>query len=499
MKRLLLFALLLGACGGVTPPKPPPTPPPTPPPPQMPPLAVQGNQFKPLVLGTSTTHDGWPYEGKATVDAVVAAHLNYVAGRLPFGPDDRPGYEKYMRVAGKATVYPKSHWGSLKVRSLLSKRGVKLPAVAPVYDLSKFNPAFDAALVQAVDYALSRGVYYEEDTLDGWWKKHSELSMETRAGNNIQGVDVGYCSDTQVPALNTFDDALLRHVVKLIGARPNVVWQAPGNEINFCTPIKAWVDTVIATIRDEEAKNGYAPRLIIVGTQGPEFSYPAGTAGSYHTDTPQPSRAWAVEINEFFPQAQAVYLAHLQGARAAGTVMHSWCDDNPHGGAWDDPAWLAECADTLTKIGGIPPPLPCTFPCPAGPECSVIEVCRPCSPPIPGNPMWDGDFGRAVEAVIAANPGWMQGRHLIGGNNQDPTPQQPNPPHPWGAEVRQKFYAAVVVQLASVGKCAVTREDAVEMSEDSVHDEEFHVIALGSGDVAGPANQYGFKSRSRRP
>jgi hypothetical protein len=234
-------------------------------------------------------------------------------------------------------------------------------------------------------------------------------------------------------------------------------------------------------VRDEEVRRGYPKHLFGSLSENDAIDQQVDFA-SFHKDQPLVARAYPIQVNEFFPQAQARYLSNLQIARASGTVYHYWHDDNPSGGPWDVPTWEAEWTDTMAKMGKPAPPLPCTFPCPTGAECTVIEVCRPCTPPIPGNPLWDGDFGKATEQVLTANPTRFQGRHLIG-----------------GAANAQWLYQAIVAQLMAKGICAVAREDAVELSEDSIHDEEMHVLAFGSGDVAGPANQYGFKSRSRRP
>jgi hypothetical protein len=498
MKRVLCLLLLLGACGGVTPPKPPPTPPPTPPPPQMKPLAVQGNQFVPPILGSITTHHNWPLLDPDALDKIAAAGLNYTDFRLPFSADDRPGYEAYMRTSAmspwrwtRTSTWDKTEPPDQKLRvpaslARVAHRGIKLPAVAPVFDLTRFNPAFWKLLHDRAAYAQAKGIYVLVDLVDGWWLKHSELPHYWHAGNNTQGVNLGYCTDAMAAPQPTHE-AWLRHVVDSVGDLPNVIWQ-DGNELNFCNPTESWVLGLKAIVRDEESKRGFIHHLFGSLSENPTIDAQVDFA-SFHKDQPVAARAYPIQVNEFFPQAQAVYLNNLQTARSAGTVYHYWHDDNPGGGAWDDPAWEAEWTNTMAKMGKPTPPLPCTFPCPAGPECSVLEICRNCTPPIGGDkgPSWVGDVDQAVRVVQDARPELFQGQHLINGNA----------PEPLGNATRQAFFLMVVAQLSRQGVCAVAREDAVEVSKDSVNDEEYHLIFQRTGDIIGAINA--FKTRSHRP
>jgi hypothetical protein len=447
---LFLLALLTG-CPGPKPPTPP-SPPPTPPP-QMKFLAVLGNQFSPPILGSTSTHCDWPLSTPACLDQIAAAHLNFTDFRPSYALDSRPNFEAYLRVPGTQT-----------------------------FDLTKWNPSWWTLQHDRAAYAASKGIYVLTSPYDWWWQCHEELAgVYWRKGNNIQGVDTGHCGDGQGTSIPPVMDAWIRKTVDNLGDLPNVFWD-DGNEAFKGRLSPAFVTLLRVTIQDEEKKRGFARHIF--GTQSANLQIEAMVDFASRHDTAIPAaRSYPIQVNEYTPECPALYLGNLAAARSAHIYRHFWFDDNCTGGAWDDPAWLTQWAPTLMEMGGVQPfPSGCTFPCPTGAECSVIEVCRPCTPPIPGSPKWDGDFGAATEAVLAANPTRFQGRHLIG-----------------GAANAQWLYQAIVAQLASKGICAVPREDAVELSEDSVHDEEFHVLAFGSGDVAGPANQYGFKSRSRRP
>jgi hypothetical protein len=455
-----LIAILAGVGCVHKPPTPIPTPSPkpTPSPSTMKPLAVLGNQFSPPILGSITTHHNWPLLDLDALDKIAAAGLNYTDFRLPFGFDDRANYEAYLRAPS----------GGL----------------TQVFDLTKFNPAFWGLLHDRVAYAQSKGVYVLVDLIDGWWLKHAELSHQWRKSNNINGVDLGYCSDTQ-SAPQPIHEAWIRHVVDSVGDQPNVIWQ-DGNELSFCNPSATWVVVMRAIVQDEEAKRGFVRHIFGSLSENDSIDQKVDFA-SFHKDAPIAARSYPIQINEFSPKNQSSYLSFLVACKASGITCHYWHDDNPSGGAWDDPAWEAEWTDTMLKMGKPSPPPTCAFPCPSGSECSAFDVCRNCSPQIPGDPLWVGDFGRAVADIQAANPNWFTGEHLINGNA----------PEPKGNDTRQQFYRAIVDRLAKKGICAVPREDAVEISKDSIHDEEYHVIDFGSGDIDG--NDFGFKTRTHNP
>lgn len=410
-------AVILGLCllsmAATCPPKPPdpcpgqpkPCPTPTPTPTPGIPLRTVGNQFSPPILGMISTHYQWPLMKKEGIDKIANAGLNYAGGRLPCTADDRgPAFELYERVPGSSSAFvPRVAVMALisardkdeaqaallltKLRDtegfqVLAKRGIHIPQTVPQFDLTKFSTAFDANLDEAIGYAESKKVYYNQGLNDGWCAVHEELPLFTRAGNNIQGVDFGYCSDfQQVP--NSWLIAQTKHVVKVAGKHWNITWEL-GNEANRCHPSREYVTVMHQVVYDAETEFGYIHHLWSPGTldnNSPEFGATLDY-GSFH-GFPQEARAsFPVEVNEFSPQDKGTYLNNLNVARAKNTVYHFWCDDDPHGGEWGNPAWIAECDEVLKEMKNGPAPGCSTIP--DGPG-AIADDPKPPAEPILAN------------------------------------------------------------------------------------------------------------------
>lgn len=345
------------------------------------PLKAVGSEFRPAILGSVTTHHGWPLVLPEALDKIAAAGLNYTAMRLPLMADERgPAYEMYERASSPSAFVPRSAVlgfiaardaqeagaallaaqaaaASSPARMQAARRGMVVPAAAPQFDLSRFSKAFDDNLGGVLQHALSKGIYVNLGLWDGWGMVHEELPLFWRAGNNVQGLDLGYCSDFGAAPTPTHL-ALVEHVVTVAGRFPNVIFEL-GNEANRCRPSAAFIDGMRAKLRETETRLGYVRHLWSPGTfdqgnLGSEFDFV-----SYHGN-PVPAGPQPREVNEFSPMRATEYLPKLSQAKAAGTVYHFWCDDNPYGGAWDDPAWLKECDETLTKMKPVPPSTGCT-------------------------------------------------------------------------------------------------------------------------------------------
>lgn len=324
--------LSIGAsCPKPHPPDPHPTPTPSPSPSAMQPLKVVGNKFSPEILGAVSTHGGWPLLDTQHLDQIAQAHLNYTAMRLPcIVPDDRgASFETYERAAGDP-----SKW-----------------------DLSKFSAAFDANLAATIAHAESKGIYVNLGLWDGWCAVHGELFLPWRGGHNVNGIDLGYCSDFGAAPTATHL-ALVKHVVGLVGRHNNVIFEL-GNEANRCNPSQAFIDGIRGAVRGAEAefhqvRHLWSPGTFESGMLGSEFDFI-----SYHGN-PQPAQSVPVEVNEFSPQGKAQYLANLARAKQLGTVYNFWHDDPPDARDWDDPTWEQEWLDTLKAMTSTAPTTGCS-------------------------------------------------------------------------------------------------------------------------------------------
>jgi hypothetical protein len=344
------------------------------------PLRTDGNQFSPPILGSVTTHHGWPFVEASGVDKIAAAGLNYTAERAPGIADDRgPGFEVYERVAGTASRWapplsPSAVLGLLSasspgeaearakldgvfnqspaLRSVLM-RGVKIPAAVPKYDLMKFSKPYQEKLRAETAHKLSKGVYVNRGLWDCWIAIHREEFPIWWVGPyNVNGVDLMKIDDfRQAP-----HPVILAHVreeVRVSGAYPNVIYEL-GNEAYRCKPTAAFVDGMREAVRSAEREFGYVKHLWSPGSRGPEDNTELGSEYDFISAHGSPRAAGVVplEVNEFAPQKQGQYLANLCEARRLDTpAFHAWHDDNPHeGGDWESPEWEAEWLDTMAKM-----------------------------------------------------------------------------------------------------------------------------------------------------
>lgn len=327
---VILLALLLAglsACtsGGKPPVVVPPTPAPSPASMQL--LRVVAGQFDPAILGSVTTHHGWPLVDAIAQDAIAGSGLNYTAMRLSCEIDDRPGYDMFVRVGDKV-------------------------------DLTRFNPAYDALLLATLEHAEDRKLYVNLGLWDGWCAVHiAELRSPFKVAGNVNGVDIGTCADFR-QAPHPVIQAVVNHVVSVVGRLPNLVFEL-GNEANRCAPSPAFIDGIRAVIRTAEQANHYPRHLFSPGT------WEGGELGSEYDFVSQHGNlvavnGRAVEVNEFAPQDKATFLANLSKFRGLGP-FHYWHDDPPaRGTSWDDAAWEREWLDVMAAMKSAPPATGCT-------------------------------------------------------------------------------------------------------------------------------------------
>lgn len=423
------------------------------------PLKAVGSEFQPPILGSITTHHNWPLVDATALDAIAAAGLNYAAMRLPLMADERgPAYELYERAPGSASAFvPRSavlgfvasrdaeeagaallaaqaQAASSPARAMLARRGAVVPTAAPQFDLSRFSKAFDSNLGGVLEYARSKGIYVNLGLWDGWGMVHEELPLFWRAGNNVQGIDLGYCSDFGAAPTPTHI-ALVEHVVTVAGRFPNVIWEL-GNEANRCRPSAAFIDGMRAKVRETETRLGYARHLWSPGTLNDDLSGERGSEYDYLSahGNPKPKQSVPVEVNEFAPMGQAEYLQKLAQAKQFGTVYHYWHDDvpgtYPPGTPWDSALWEAEWRDTLTKMQSAPPTTGCTN---IPNEDSVAVTPRP-----PANPAYADAINAAMVKVTGCDVG-----------SQCPI-----------EEPMQSFFARVTEEIRKGGLCAGVQTDS---------------------------------------
>lgn len=380
-------------------------------------LKAVGSEFQPPILGSVTTHHGWPLVLPEALDKIAVAGLNYTAMRLPLMADERgPAYELYERAPGTASAFvPRSavlgfiaardaqeagaalqaaqaQVAVSPARAQAKRRGVAAPTAAPQFDLSRFSKAFDDNLGGVIEYARQKGIYVNLGLWDGWGMVHEELPLFWRAGNNIQGLDLGYCSDFGAAPTPTHL-ALVEHVVFVAGRFPNVIWEL-GNEANRCRPSAAFIDGMRAKVRETETRLGYARHLWSPGTLNDDLSGERGSEYDYLSahGNPKAKQGVPVEVNEFAPQRKEEYLQKLAQAKQLGTVYHAWWDDNAHGGAWDDPAWEQEWLDVMAAMKGTTP----TTGCSNIPNEDAVAV----SPRPPANPAYSEAINAAMRRVM---------------------------------------------------------------------------------------------------
>jgi hypothetical protein len=339
------------------------------------PLKAVGAQFQPPILGSVTTHHNWPLVDTVALDAIAAASLNATAMRLPLMADDRgPAYELYERVPGTTSAYvwhpgegEPQHAYELAALlrngpaiQVLKRRGLKIADTAPKFDLTKFSRAFDDNLGGVLEHARAKGIFVNIGLWDGWGMVHTELPLFWRLGNNVQGIDIGYCSDMRQAPHPTIL-ALVDHVVQVAGRFPHVYWEL-GNEANRCRPAAAFVDGIRQQIRATETRLGYARHLWSPGTLNDDLSGERGSEYDYLSahGFPKPAQPAPTEVNEFGPMRGTEYLQRLAQAKQLGTTFHWWFDDNAYGGAWDDPAWEREWLETMAAMRGTTPVTGCS-------------------------------------------------------------------------------------------------------------------------------------------
>jgi len=355
--------------------------------PGEPPQIVDNRWAGPEWRGTTTTHHGWPYCDADCTTAIKAGGHTHTEWRIAELGDDRPGYEPFLRVPGQTS----SAWrfpggqeavlGILAARSkeeaqaaillnqalhvtpaqrLALRRGVQLPAEAPVWDLTKYNPAHDAMLEALLKDHHEKGITILFGLEDAWIKIHrEEFPTPWRVGMNVQGVDLMRPDDVQGP-LQPLRRAFLEHELSIILRYPNVVLQL-GNEAYRLPSSEAFVNEVRGLVRTVEAKHGYKRHPWSPGSLGDR---PSALGSEYDFKSAhglsRPAEGVPVQVDEYAPIPCATYLQRLAQAKAAGTYYALWHDDNPSGGSWEDPAWEEDWPRCMAQATGTLPTTGCS-------------------------------------------------------------------------------------------------------------------------------------------
>jgi hypothetical protein len=425
----------------------------------------------------------------AGLDQLAANHVTGSHWRLgPYGVD--PTHPELLPYALAGAAPRPKEPPAAEPLILIALRGERLrghPLTGPrapvtqKTDLTRWNPTFWNLVRSDAAYANQHGVIPEIDLVDGWMLKAPDRPdvppSPWRSDANIQGFDGASCAVTQVTP-SAVHEAWIRKIVDTVGDL-SVTFQ-DGNELFFCHPTVAWVTGLQAILHDQESRRGFPRHLFATQSQDPQIEVLVDYA-QHHIEHALPPLAYPLGVNEYSPLVPSEVLRQIQLARAGGTLFDYWRGEgnDPQGNPIGSDANWASTLAAIKQIVDSPPPSPptCTFPCPTGAECTQCDA----NP----SPRLAGDVDLAVRAVQAANPDRFVGQHLVNGNAPDPL----------GNQTRQWFYGAVVTQLARAGLCGVTREDAVEVTRDSVNIEEYHLIAFNTGDIAG---NLGFKTRCHR-
>ncbi len=209
-------------------PSPSPTPVPSPSPaPPMAALRVVGNTFLPSIVGAAAGSGsisfGWPDASEGYLNALAERGLNYVHTRT--GPFVREGED----VEFEGYVYENG-----------------------LYDLSRFNPAYDQKEREFLAAAGARQIYVERVVLDDWPAKNGLWPYA--AGRNLQGVDFTAAVFEQ-PEPPPEIEAWVRHRVANTCAFPNVFY-ALDNEPGAVSASADWTRRLYVIVKDEMARRG---------------------------------------------------------------------------------------------------------------------------------------------------------------------------------------------------------------------------------------------------
>ncbi len=334
-----------------SPPPPSPSPSPTPlpsplPGPPMAALRVVGNTFLPSIFGAAAGSGsipyGWPDASEEYLRALADRGLNYVHTRT--GPFVREGekaeFEGYVYENG-------------------------------LYDLSRFNPAYDQKERDFLAAAQAKQIYVERVVLDDWPAKNGLWPYA--AGRNLQGVDFTAAVFEQ-PEPPPEIQAWVQHRVANTCAFPNVFY-ALDNEPAAVSTSADWTRRLYTIVKDEMVQRGCE-------------QYPVGSGNSDAWDTvdyqilhtfrlPAPSLN-PVLVNEtdnrFTTPTQYVLRAYA-GQAVGGIYFQFW-----PGPMEERPADVIAVGDLYSRMErGLPPPAGFdgpSFGCPAfrGIKVEILQV-----------------------------------------------------------------------------------------------------------------------------
>lgn len=220
-------------------------------------------------------------------------------------------------------------------------------------DVTRFNERFWARVRELLAKAQARGVYVEVDVVDGWAVKHCRWGdlpgySAWDAAFNAQGQDFCAGAATGPVSPGSVHEAWIRKVVAETGRFDHVLYQ-DGNEVGLVPGYDAaWTQSMLAVMRDEEARHGYGRHLF--GTNSGDaaaMQLPGVDYLQFHQAQPlSASQCFGKPcfVNEYNPQpplTPAQFHQRFCAARAAGTAFFYW----RHGQG------EADMLESLTRMG----------------------------------------------------------------------------------------------------------------------------------------------------
>lgn len=203
-------------------------------------------------------------------------------------------------------------------------------------DLTRFNERFWARVRELLQAARDRGLYVEVDVVDGWAVKHCRWGdipgySAWDAAFNAQGLDACADAASGPVAPGGVHEAWIRKVVAETGAFDNVLYQ-DGNEVGLVAGYDAaWTQSMLALIRDEEARRGYGRHLFATNSGDAAAMQLSGVDYvELHQNQPAtPTQCFGKPcfVNEYNPNpalTPAQFHQRFCAARDQGTAFFYW-------------------------------------------------------------------------------------------------------------------------------------------------------------------------------
>jgi len=349
--------------------------------------------------------------------------------------------------------------------------GAYLEAGGDKVDLTQWNPAFWSKVDVLLADAGDAGQWVEVDVCDGWGIKHAKLGdfgpnwkyQPWLRYNNVQDEDWIAAAGTGAIAAGTVFEIWVRRVVETTGRHGNVIYQL-GNENGLIPGFRPeWERSMVAIIRDTEARRSYGRHLI--GTQSQLATLmndPAVDYAEFHTNGGTVgSLAKPTGVNEYNPEPplQAA-AAHAHYCSAAGTGVMYWLWRH----TMTRTQW--EQALDLVKRGcvGAPCPLP-DFDAPGWTE--VL--------PKPGSETVAALAAAEGRVTAARTDLFAPGTNCLRSNTH--------------ANILAAL-DAIAADMRAAGTCAWQHSDAIMALRPDANWEELHAMAFGNGCLLAPSNAY---------